>query len=82
MTRPDTNISTVLLYRDGNAGGALMGENIQDGESEFVCIDDCPLNEYGRPIHTGTSVFRWACTQALRRLEKRIGQRLGYRWDF
>ena len=83
MTKPDTSTSSerVWLSRDGNAGCALLGVNLQEGEAEFVCIDDCPKDENGKPIHAGNNVYRWACTQALRKLEARLGRRLPYYWD-
>lgn len=73
---------TVRLNIDGNAGCALLGVNLQAGEAEFVCVDDCPKGKDGKPVHEGNLAFRWACTQALRKLEKRLGRRLGYRWEF
>lgn len=65
---------TVDLFMDGNAGCALLGKDLMEGEAEFVCIDDAPEG----CTHQNDKE-RWACTQALRRLEARLGRRLGYR---
>lgn len=69
-------MGTVRLSIDGNCGCALLGENLQEGEAEFVCADDAPAQ------YTGTQRFKWACTQAFRALEKRLDKRLGYAWCF
>jgi len=64
---------TAILGVDGNAGFALIGPDLQEGESEFVCIDDAP------PRWTRKDQKEcWAATQALRRLEARLGFRVGY----
>ena len=71
-----TNDQTVILTMDGNCGCALLGENIQEGEAEFVCIDDAP------DIYTNIKdKERWAITQAHKRLCKRLGKQFGYYWD-
>lgn len=62
-----------VLGVDGNAGFALLGPDIQEGEAEFVPIDDCPI-----PDSRKDEKEAWAATQALRRLERRLGRRLSY----
>jgi hypothetical protein len=64
---------TAWLGVDGNAGFALVGPDLQEGESEFVCIDDAPSR-----CTQKQQKECWAATQALRRLESRLGFRLGY----
>lgn len=61
---------SVALSMDGNCGCALLGENLQEGEAEFVCVDDVP-RYHGVPIPTNPE--RWAMTQAYKRLQKRLG---------
>ncbi len=65
--------TTATLGIDGNAGFALVGPDLQEGEAEFVCIDDAP--ERWTALRDKQC---WAATQALRRLEARLGGRLGY----
>ncbi len=67
---------SVALSMDGNCGCALLGPNLQDGEAEFVCIDDAP------EVHKGNvkSCERWAMAQAHKRLCKRLGEQLRYHY--
>lgn len=65
----------VVLSMDGNCGCALLGQDLQVGEAEFVCVDDAP-KDCPRPEH-------WAITQAYRKLCARLnnGNPLPYYWD-
>ena len=55
----------VHLSIDGNAGCALLGPNIQEGEAEFVVIDKTEKNDGYKP-----AAWR-AVVRAKRALEKR-----------
>ena len=57
---------------DGNAGFALLGPDIQEGEAEFVKV---PPEDGVKSLHDREC---WAATQAYRALEKRLGRRLSY----
>ena len=50
---------------DGNCGYALLGDNLHDGEAEFVEIEGWPNPTYGQE--------RAAWGKALRKLEERLG---------
>lgn len=56
---------------DGNCGFALLGEDIQAGEAEFVEVMKRPGEhiDYARER---------AATRAYRKLEARLGRRLSY----
>ena len=58
---------------DGNAGFALIGPDLQEGEAEFVCIDEAPELFDTKPLKEA-----WAATQAFRRLKKRMGREFSY----
>ncbi len=65
-----------LLFVDGNAGCALLGEDLQSGEVEFVKID----HEATRG--TGKYPAKIACTRAYRRLKARLPNReFSYVWQ-
>ena len=64
---------TAELGIDGNAGFALVGENLQEGEAEFVTV---PYGDERFPHDEHAEC--WAATQALRKLEERLGTRLSY----
>ena len=53
---------------DGNCGYALLGENLQEGEAEFVEIEGWPRPSYKQE--------RAAWGKALRKLEERLGSGL------
>lgn len=53
---------------DGNCGYALLGENLHDGEAEFVEIEGWPTPTYKQE--------REAWGKALRKLEERLGSGL------
>ena len=55
----------VHLSIDGNAGCALLGPDLQEGEAEFVTIDETEFNDGYR------NAARRACVRALRALQKR-----------
>lgn len=63
----------VVLSIDGNCGCALLGEDLQVGESEFVEV-------VKRPDEHITEAERRACTQAYNALCDRLGRRLPYVW--
>lgn len=72
-----SRIDRATLGVDGNAAFALLGENIQEGECEFVVI------ECGEPRWTTawqTAASR-AATKAYRTLQARIGRPISYRLD-
>lgn len=63
-----------LLSVDGNAGCALLGANLQEGEAEFVTVE-CRDDE-----HISQAEVR-ACYQALKALRNRLGKPdLSYAW--
>ena len=71
-----TKMPEVIISMDGNFGCALLGENLQEGDAEFVCVDDAPpcwTHPYDKE--------RWAMAQAFRRLCSRHGKQFGYYWD-
>lgn len=57
---------------DGNCGFALLGENIQEGESEF--------EEFEGDVRTseGAQNAVWAAYRALNRLRRRLGKPISY----
>ena len=57
---------------DGNAGFALLGENLQAGEAEFVVVPP----EDGKRSQSEREC--WAATKAFRNLEARLGRKLPY----
>lgn len=65
--------SRAELGVDGNAGFALIGINIQEGEAEFVCIDDAPAT-----FETKLQREGWAATKAYRNLRDRLGREFSY----
>ena len=77
----------VQLGIDGNCGFALLGPNLQEGESEFVEIpvvepDNSTHHERYTREHTQQMELGaklWACKEAFRRLQKRLVlPRMGY----
>lgn len=66
-------VERAVLSVDGDHGCALLGENLQEGEAEFVKVDKGP----DEPLHLAETR---ACTKALRALEARLGRRLSYVW--
>lgn len=66
---------------DGNAGFALIGPNIQEGEAEFVEID-LPIEASRDPNrYHHTEWCNAACraaTKAYRNLEARLGRQITY----
>lgn len=82
MTTIDTN-QRAELGIDGNCGFALIGENLQEGEAEFVQIppvtyEDVPDSHHER--YTGEcrkaqemNNKLWAAKEAHRRLRLRLG---------
>jgi hypothetical protein len=63
-----------LLFMDGNCGCALLGRDLQEGEAEFVKIEQRP-NE---PLHEAEVRCCW---QAFKNLKARLGRELTYAWD-
>lgn len=68
-----THLERAVLSVDGNAGCALLGENLQEGESEFVVIERHP-DEYLYQAEAR------ACFQALNNLRSRLGKPITYAW--
>lgn len=60
---------------DGNAGFALLGEDLQVGEAEFVVV---PPEDGRRSLSERES---WAASQAFRNLQQRLGRQLSYYLD-
>jgi len=56
-----------MLGVDGSCGFALLGENIQEGEAEFVEVDNNNEN-------LGSVNERIACGKAFDNLKKRLGR--------
>jgi len=61
------------LSVDGNAGCALLGENLQEGEAEFVVVAQRP----GEQLYEAEVRACWA---AFQRLKARLGKELTYAW--
>lgn len=65
-----SDLARAVLSIDGDYACALLGENIQDGECEFVKVN------YPDGINRGTSgsnlAERIAASQAFRKLRKRL----------
>ena len=73
----------VTLMLDGNAGCALLGENLQEGEAEFVTVTDADLALTGEGWHHYPKAAVRACHAAYDRLLKRLGYQeraLPYAW--
>lgn len=69
-----SELPRATLCVDGDCGSALYGENIQEGECEFVKIEP-RLNE---PLHEAQTRARW---EAFKRLKDRLGiANLTYAW--
>ena len=65
--------TTAVISMDGNMACCLVGENLQEGEAEFVDPQEAP------DIYTCLKdKEKWAMTQAHKRLCTRLGVRLGY----
>jgi len=63
---------------DGDTAFALLGEDLQVGESEYVVIDDA-----FRAKHPGlgTRELQWAAgREAFEKLKARLGRPLSYVW--
>lgn len=70
-TCPDTaEVEMIQLFFDGNEACALLGSNLQEGESEFVNPDHAPQIVKEKGLE---ACSMWAITQAKRRLEERLG---------
>lgn len=67
-----------ILSVDGNCGCALLGENLQEGEAEFVEID-CKEPQWTKAYREAA----WkACWSAYQRLKARLSDRkFSYAWD-
>jgi hypothetical protein len=63
-----------ILSVDGNCGCALLGENLQEGEAEFVKVERRP-DEY---LHEAQVRACWA---AFKNLKKRLGKEFSYAWQ-
>lgn len=63
----------VVLSVDGNCGCALLGENLQEGEAEFVEV------QQRKDEHLYEAEVR-ACWTAFKKLKKRLGRPLTYAW--
>lgn len=76
MTTPSDKYSVerAVIGVDGNCGFALLGENLQEGEAEFVEVGERKDEhiDYARSRAAGA---------ALRKLESRLGKRLAYALD-
>lgn len=70
--RPVAQFDRAELGIDGNAGFALLGPNIQEGEAEFV---EVPPEDGVRSQHDREC---WAATQAFNKLKERLGRPLSY----
>ncbi len=58
-----------MLGVDGNAGFALLGENLQEGEAEFSDITEASIEKFG--FYTAQRV---AAHEALEKLRERLGR--------
>jgi hypothetical protein len=67
-------VERVILSVDGNAGCALLGENLQEGEAEFVVVEP-------RPDEVIYKAEVRACGAAFNALKLRLGRDdLPYAW--
>ncbi len=66
-------LERAILSVDGNCGCALLGENLQVGEAEFVEVQK-------RPDEHETEAEVRACFQALNNLRTRLGKDITYAW--
>ena len=66
-------IDRAVLSVDGNCGCALLGEDLQVGEAEFVEVEKRPDE------HLSEAEVR-ACFQALKNLRARLGKEISYAW--
>jgi len=67
-------MARAILSVDGNAGCALLGENLQEGEVEFVTVEQ-------RPDELLYMAETRACFLALKALRARLGcPDLSYAW--
>jgi hypothetical protein len=82
-----TYLERAELGIDGNCGFALLGENLQEGEAEFVVIPDTAIdnsNHHQQYTQENTLAMRrsarlWACKEALRLLRARLNKHdIGY----
>jgi hypothetical protein len=55
---------------DGNCGFALLGENIQEGEAEFVEISEAPDS-----LVMQSDREKWAAKRAFQKLQQRLVNR-------
>ena len=62
-----------VLGVDGNAGFALIGLNLQEGEAEFISIEDAPDWAETKFQREG-----WAATKAFRKLRDRLNRKFSY----
>lgn len=62
-----------ILSVDGNAGCALLGEDLQVGEAEFVEVAQRP----GEQLYEAEVRACWAAFQKLR---MRLGKEMTYAW--
>lgn len=68
------SIERAELGMDGNAGFALLGENIQEGECEFETVRGTELH----PDPNSDGAKRQAINRAFTRLKARIGRPISY----
>jgi hypothetical protein len=67
------SIPRAILSVDGDHGCALVGENLQEGEAEFVKVEP-RKDEYICDAEVR------ACTQAYRKLKARLPYPISYAW--
>ena len=64
------SVERAELGVDGNCGFALLGENTQEGEAEFIKIDYEAKDGLGRDV-MGSQAERIAAQEALEKLQIR-----------
>ena len=62
-----------ILMVDGNCGCALLGENLQEGEAEFVEV----VQRKDEPLYAAEVRACWA---AFKKLKERLGRDMTYAW--
>ena len=66
-------LERAVLSIDGNCGCALLGDNLQEGEAEFVeIVPRADEHLYHAEVR--------ACWAALNNLRKRLGRPITYAW--
>ena len=75
----------VILSLDGNCACALLGENLQEGEAEFVEVTEADMAKNGEDAMRFPKTIHKAALLAYERLLERLGRdpySLPYQWSY